>query len=175
MPRYNDDDRDRPSWSEIDKMRDKSSHSKGPRPLSLKGQEKSRLGRAALGRAFKDGTLASVMKSKGLEDDLGEDKPERFKLVNMIRDAASPDEAHKAVNGLLKKFDLPDDLEVLALVIDHPDSTVARRALKRISVLLEKERPKRKQALKNRLDMVALLYDDPELEELAEEVSRKIV
>ena len=84
-----------------------------------------------------------------------------------IRDAAGRDDVTAAVDTLLKDDELPEDMEILARVLEHRDPGMQLDAMERIDKLLDTTKPKRARAMIGQLKMIRDLGDDPEMAELA--------
>ncbi len=100
----------------------------------------------------------------------------RFKALSKIRDAGDRDEVTKQVDAYLQKFgnELPDDLEILARVIEHRNPTWQLDAMERIDKLLETETPKRTRAMLGQLKMIRDIGDELEMVQLAKKLIEKL-
>ncbi len=169
-----DDDDRTLSWREIDRLRDHPDELR-----ELREQRRSRGGRRrhgyqsykdALNRAFDSGALAGLIGER-----LGEDAPGpgaatgRAALVAKIRKAGTPGERHRALDELLAAGEgLPDDVELLAGLVEHPDEDVVRQVLLHIEELLPEQPLKRKAGFLMRLETISLTATDPDTVEVAE-------
>lgn len=174
-----DDERPRRSWREIDRNKDRSAHRKEERPEGggrRGGPRRERSYRAALDRLFDSGKIAELVEQKApsSEGDAG-GGDNRIKALARIRDAAGRDEVTREVDAYLKQWDrLPDDLEVLARLLEHRDPGLQLEAMERIDGLLERERPKRTRAMLGQLRMIRDVGDDPELVSLARRLIERL-
>jgi hypothetical protein len=167
--RVGDGDRPRKSWREIDKMRDRSRHVGGERPASPRDRERSKMSRAALDRAFRDGLVGKLIAEK----EAGAAPPDRSRrpeLVKKIRTAESRAEVNAAIDELLSFSDFPDDWDVLVRALDHDKPEVLTRALARLEALLQRERPARRASLLQRVIGLADGAEDGEVREAAARV-----
>lgn len=154
-----DDDRgERRSWKDIDRGRDGSGGSRrdGRRnEPELKGPGYSKY-KADLDRLFDlgmaQGHVGHVM-AKAQGDAPGEEGEVggRAALVRACRLAEDHASLVVAVDALLETGGLPDDLELMLRVCDHPDEAVATDALERIERLTQRNPLKRKAAFLQRL------------------------
>ena len=175
-----DDDRPRKSWREIDKARDGSSHRRDERPGGSSGRgakgRSQKSYRSALDRLFDSGKIGDLVQQK----DPTAKKPEpeggesRLKLHKKIKAATDRDDLTRTVDGYLKKFELPDDHDVLGRVLEHRDPGVQRDAMERIAALLETTQPKRARAMVGQLKMIRDFADDPEMESLATKIIERL-
>ena len=149
-----DDRRERRSWKDIDRGRDGSGGRRRDEP-ELKGPGYSKY-KADLDRLFNlgmaQGHVGHVMErakadAPGDEGEAGG----RAALVRACRLAEDHASLVIAVNALLETGGLPDDLELMLRVCDHPDEEVAADALQRIERLTQRSPLKRKAAFLQRL------------------------
>ncbi len=75
----------------------------------------------------------------------------RAELLRECRNTESSSELFSAVDELLKAGGLPDDVELLLRLCDHPNEDVATDALERIERLTQRKPLKRKAAFLQRL------------------------
>ena len=75
----------------------------------------------------------------------------RAELLRECRNTESSSELFSAVDELLKTGGLPDDVELLLRLCDHPNEDVATEALERIERLTQRKPLKRKAAFLQRL------------------------
>jgi hypothetical protein len=165
-------DRDKKSWKEIDRMRDGSGRRADRPPMGgqAKAARDQKSYRAALDRAFETGKIAdlvavkapAVAKAAGVTQDKN-----KLKLLAKIRDATGRDDVTTAVDVWLKDDELPDDMEILARVLEHRDPSQQLDAMNRIDALLDTTKPKRARAMIGQLKMIRDLGDDPEMADLA--------
>ncbi len=151
------DDRERRSWREIDRMRDGTGGGDKPK-REPKGRAtgysryKSELNRLFdMGKA--SGHVSHVMRkakdtAPGEEGDGGGGRAELVRRCRMAEDAG---ELVAAVDALLETGPLPDDVELLLRVVDHPKEAVKLDALERIERLIRRKPLKRKAAFVQRL------------------------
>ena len=181
MPgRYDDDDfreKERPSWREIDRRRDRSRHVRrddeyyGRKKVRTTGQAQYK---AALEAFFSGEKLPEKFRSAmkiDLKDATGS---ERQKLVQKIIDASTTQELEQLYSEFIKKWELPDDVDMLSSLLRHGDETVVKECLERLSKIVGKKIIKRRILLENRLKQIEALTEDPEIKELARKVLRLI-
>jgi hypothetical protein len=166
-----DDERQRKSWREIDKAKDRSTHRREEQPPSegrRGGARSQRSYRATLDRLFESGKIAKLVEQKAPGVEKTEEEGEnRIKLLAKIRSAAGREEVSREVDHFLQHYPLPDDLEILGKVLEHRDPELQRRAIEEILLLLDKEKPKRSRAMIGQLKLIRDTGEDKELESLA--------
>ena len=110
-PPKDDYDRDnRPSWSEIDKRKDKSSHRDNEPKSKMSPKEQAWVKTAALKEA------------SGLFDQ--KLSPTAKKLLDDIQKALGTEDFAKLINKYLNKYGLPGKWRHLLEFLDHPDPDV---------------------------------------------------
>jgi hypothetical protein len=110
-----DDRDDRPSWRDIDRKRDRSSHTEQHKPMGGGGG-----GQGTSSRYYK-AALEKAMKSK--LDAVFAD-PERDGLARSIRDATTGAERTESTAAYLDKYGVPDDFETLMAMAEVKDDGV---------------------------------------------------
>lgn len=175
MPRRDDDERPRKSWREIDKNRGKSSHTRTSSDRDRERFEKttaySRY-KANLEKVFSGGELSDAMRER--LDPTGEGKA-RDAALRKIRDAESPAAFAEAVDAFVSKFALPDDPFLLDRILDHPRPAPVLQALEQLVKLVEEGKlAKPPASLKQRLASLELTSDDPDVQEKAQALAKKL-
>ena len=105
----NNEERDRPSWREIDRLRDRSRHGRQePKPpASQKQQEKIRQ------EALKQAEALFAGKQQ---------RPEYKKALAKLEDQRATPQFLAAAENFLHDYGLPEDWRGLMLFLDYPDS-----------------------------------------------------
>jgi len=173
-----DDDRPRKSWREIDQNKDKSKHRQSERlPPGKKrsgpGSQKSY--RAALDRLFSSGKIADLVAQKEPDSRVqAADSDNRFRMLDRIKAAQDRDTINQELDTYLEKFELPDDLEIWAKVLEHRSPNRQRQAIEAIDRLLGQEQPKRRRAMIGQLKLIRDVGEDEELVQLASALIKKL-
>ncbi len=176
MPRRDDDGGDRPkrSWREIDKTRDKS----GRRTSSDRDRERFERTTAYsrykqnLEKVFSGGELSEAMRER--LDPTGEGKA-RDAALKKVREAEGSKAFAEAVDAFLEKNVLPDDPYLLDRILDHPKAGVVQLALDQLTALVEAGKlVKPPASLKQRLQSLELTSDDPDVQEKAQALAKKL-
>ena len=172
-------DREKKSWKDIDRMRDGGRRRDDRPPVSGQGKaaRDQKSYRAALDRAFETGKVADLVaiKAPAVAAAAGvvQDK-NTLKLLATIRDAVSRDDVTAAVDTLLKDHELPEDMEILARILEHRDPSLQLDAMERINSLLDTTKPKRSRAMIGQLKMIRDLGDEPEMVDLATKLLERL-
>jgi hypothetical protein len=158
MAEHDDDERERPSWREIDAARDRSSHVEGekhPRGGKAKAQaERER--KAALAQAEQ---LFAGKKAT----------PEHAKALASLDNYYGTPKFLPAARKYVREYGLPDDWGSLILMLDLPDKAVVGEALARLAKLYPEAGLTKQIGLKAKVETQAMTARDPEMRRLAEE------
>jgi hypothetical protein len=161
MGDYRDDDfRERPSWRDRDRKRDRSSHvgqgdfgtsSKWVRKEILKGAEK----------LFQGGGKKKV-------------DPEQEKARNEIHKTVGTKKFDAAVKKYLKQYDVPDDWSTLLLLIDFKDSSTAMAAIEGLKALYPNQGLEEQRGFRSKLNIISMTTKDEDLRFCAEQIAMEI-
>ena len=176
------DDKPKRSWREIDKKKDSSKHrTSDGKPLSRQKQARA----ASASKVYKS-KLDAFFEGEGkapahVKDKIDTMKPTskegkaRAGALKAIKEANTSSAADKAVAAYLKKWELPPDYEVLSQVLTCSDEDYVMDAMGCMEKLIAENRaPRRVQLLEQRLRTVKTLADDPDLQDKAGELIKKL-
>jgi hypothetical protein len=152
-----DDDRDRPSWREIDQRRDRPDRRrepKGPRPPK-KEAEMVRLLALKQAEALFQGKRGQPEYQKALKELEGAHGTKKFATV---------------AKKFVAEYGLPTEWGVLNLLLDHPEGAVVLEVLAAMSARWEGRSRVEKQGFGGRLRVLALTSRDLEVQRRAEEL-----
>jgi hypothetical protein len=159
MSERDDDDRERerPSWRELDKMRDRSRHTRPERrePSSPKAR--------ATSQAAKQTYL------KKLDAHLFGGKAPGRKAADQVREARGTRGFSAACDAYLAEHGFPDSPDLLLLFLDHENPEVLLKTIDGLAVHARQKTVDR-DALAKALRRVKTLTDDPDVEARAEEL-----
>jgi len=156
--RDDDDDREKLSWREIDKMRDHSRHVSGE-PKSFR--ERSLRSDWAKKQHLKEAEKFFLGK-KGTD--------EYKKAYAALHDKYGSPGFEEAAKKFIQEFGPPDDWGTLILILDAKDPAVAREALAPLKGLYEKRSPIEQKGLKGKLRILAITARDKNLREEVEKM-----
>ena len=169
--RDDDDDRPKRSWSEIDKLRDKSS-SRG-RSREDRAQERTERSpvygqyKAQVSKMMGGGELPEALREK--LDPTGELRA-RDELLKRIKKLSTEDRKAwaEAVEEFAERFELPEDLYLLGEWLDHPRDAIVEKTLGRLEQLTDQGilggKKKVPAAIAQRLRSLELTSDEPEVQ-----------
>lgn len=174
-----DDDRRDKSWREIDRQRDKSSHTRRDKNRSGGSDSRSESKyKQDLEKLFQSGgnvpdRFGEVMEELAPEE--GSEEAERQEAISELREADGFRQFAKAVNVFMQKgIRLPDDEDLLIRMLDHPDNEIVRKVLAHIVNLSERREIQRKAPILSRLSTVRTMTDDSEILELVDQIEDAI-
>lgn len=170
------DDRPRKSWREIDKAKDRSAHRKDEKPSAGEKQSTQRSQktyRSKLDQLFESGKVGELLEDKEFSD-VNSGGQSRIKMLRKITSAEDPKSITKAVDEYLASFELPDDVDVLAKILEHREPDRQKEAMQRLLGLIDEFHPRRMRAFIGRLKFIRDVGDDPEMTDLAVKLLEKV-
>ncbi len=153
-----DDDRERPSWRDLDRKKDRSKHVSQDRPLY---SPKSPKAQWAQKQYLKE--VENLFKGKKASK-------EHAVAHEAIHKFSGTKKFNAVVKKYLAEYDLPDDWSTLFLLLDYKDLKIVKRAIAAMKELSEEQPLNIKEGFKSKLRIIAMTTADSELSELAEEV-----
>jgi hypothetical protein len=154
-------DRERPSWREIDQARDRSRH---VRPEKSSGE-----------KALKDPWRKQQYLKKAWEGferlKKGEGHPKALKAIHQAFGTAK---FQAKVKEYLTSFGLPEDWSTLLFILDYKDPAWVTKALDALKSLAPSRSVIEKRGLKAKLNLMALTAPDESLQDLAREVAETL-
>lgn len=157
MTTEHDDYDDKPSWSEIDKRRDRSAHvSDDPaaaRPKSPKKEWAQKMYLKEIENLFK-GKKATKEHSMAIET---------------IHARAGTKKFNTEVKKYIKEYGMPDDWSTLFLLLDYKDIKIVKQAITQLKSLVNEQPLGIQEGFKSKLNIMAMTAADDELRDAAEE------
>lgn len=182
MPKRYDDDKPQKSWREIDRAKDGSAHRK-PTGGGMNPSKQARADSAS--KAYKS-KLDSFFDGDGIAPEHAKEKlskiqdtsdtgKARAKAIKNIKEAKTSTALNKAFAAFLKKWELPTDYEILSQALNCSDETYIEQSLDLLDAMFDDNRiPKQMQLLEQRLRKVKTLADDPDLQDKADALIKKL-
>jgi hypothetical protein len=155
-PRQDDDDRERPSWREIDQRRDRQqpgAPKKERRPK--KEAEKARLQALAQAEALFKGKRG---------------RPEYRAALRELEALHGSKKFGVFVNKFLQEYGMPEEWGALNRLLDYGESQVVAEALQAMAAQAGSRSRVEQQGFKGRLQVLALTSPFAEVRRLAEEI-----
>ncbi len=163
MGTYDDRD-DRPSWSEIDKLKDRSKHA---------GQEKREVKQKQTAR--EDWAKKQYMKEiEKLFSGEKEETEEQKKARKNILQRYGSSKFNSAVDQYVKKYGMPRDWSTLMLMLDHRNATIVTKALEVLRERAHEGSDAEQEGFKSKVKIIAMTADNDELQGLAEEIAEEL-
>jgi len=155
-PKKDDNDRERPSWREIDQRRDGSRHRGKAAPPVPKAQAES-IRQQALAQA------EALFKGKRV-------RPEYQTDLKKLEAGHGSKKFPALAKKFLEEYGLPEEWGALTRFLDYDDPTAVMEVLQAMAAQLEKRSRVEKQGFKGRLQVIALTDPHPEVRRRAEEI-----
>jgi hypothetical protein len=156
------DEKERPSWRDIDRKRDRSSH--------VSRDESSRQEKSLRSTWAKERYLKEV--DKLFQGKKG-DKAHKAAL-NAIHGHYGTSKFAAAVKEYLKKYGVPDDWSTLMLLLDYKDDKVLGQVIGTLKELAPERSPVEREGFKNKLEIISITGSSSEITSLAERVSQEL-
>jgi hypothetical protein len=155
-PKKDDEERERPSWREIDQRRDGSSHRvKAPPPVPKAQAESVR--KQALAQA------EALFKGK-------RSRPEYQTDLKKLEAAHGSKKFAPLAKKFLEEYGFPEEWGALTRLLDYDDPRAAVAVLQAMAGQVEKRTRVEKQGFKGRLQVLALTSPHADIRRAAEEI-----
>jgi len=163
MVRYHDEDeREKISWREVDRRRDRSPYA--PREMP---QDRERSHRSEwMKKHYRKEVDKLFMGKKGTK--------KHRKAIEDIDRYHGTNQFEETVKAYLEQYGLPDDWSTLSLLLDYSDAEKVLQALTAMKNLYEARTPMEKQGFKARVDILAMTARDRDLRDFAEEMLKTL-
>ena len=157
MPPWDDDERERPSWREIDQRRDRSGGRPRPKEprVPKKQAEKLRLHALAQAEALFKGKRA---------------RPEYQTALRKLEDKHGTRQFAAYAKKFLEEYGLPEEWGALTRLLDYPDPAVLQEVLRAMAVQAGARSRVEQQGFKGRLRVLALTSPYAEVRRCIEEI-----
>lgn len=156
-----DDDRERPSWREIDQRRDGSRHRAPARPPRGPKAQAERARQLALAQA------EALFKGKRA-------RPEYQKDLRQLEACHGTKKFPASARKFLDEYGLPEEWGALTRFLDYPEPEVIREALQAMAAQVAGRTRVEQQGFKGKLQVMSLTAADAELRRLAEDILTKL-
>lgn len=158
-PERNEDDRDRPSWREIDRRRDRSRHAT-PEPRR-RDRQAEKIKQQVLKQAE-----ALFAGKRG--------RPEYQAALRTLEQHHGTPKFQATAKKFLAEYGLPDDWSTLNLLLDYRDAEVVKEVLKGLQALVASRSRVEQQGFKGKLRTITLTADNREVKQTAEAILAEI-
>jgi hypothetical protein len=159
-----DDRGDRPSWSEIDKLKDRSKHA---------SQEKREVQHKQT--ASEDWAKKQYMKEieKLFSGEKEETEEQRKARKNIVQRYGSS-KFNSAVDQYVKKYGFPNDWSTLMLMLDHRNVNIVTKSLEVLRKKVHECSEAEREGFKSKVKIIAMIADNDELQGLAEVIVEEL-
>ena len=155
---------ERLSWSEIDKLKDRSKHSGREKPEYRKKPS-----------AKEEWAKKQYLKeAEKLFSGVKEETEEQKKARKDISKHYGTSKFNSAVKHYMKKYGFPSDWGTLMLMIDHKEQKIVIEALKSLKDIMTKSSDAEQQGFKSKVKILTMTAESDELQELAEEIIEEL-
>jgi hypothetical protein len=177
-----DDDKPKRSWSEIDKLRDKSSHRResggggggGGGGRKLENTQAYRSYKTQLNKLFDGGGLPEALKSKLEDKGVGLEAKRKKELAAGVIAATTPSAIRAALEAYRAEAGFPDEDEALGKLLELEDVPVLLETIATIDRLHGEGVLKRGASLKARLKTAQMTVDSPKVTEACRALLTKL-
>lgn len=152
-----DDYDEKPSWREIDKMRDGSKHVSAD-----KQEERPKSPKKEWAQKMYMKEIANLFKGKKASKEHGA-------AIEAIHERAGTKKFNTAVKKYLKEYGLPDDWSTLFLLLDYKEIKVVRQVIERLKQMSVEEPLSIQEGFKSKLKIISMTTEDDDLREVAED------
>jgi len=163
MARYeNEDERDKISWREIDRRKDRSPYAPREEP---RDRPRSRRSEWVMKKYRKEADKL-FMGKKGTK--------KHQKAHSDIDRLHGTDQFEAAVKAYVEQYGLPDDWSTLSLLLDYSDPETVAGAIQAMRPLCGTRTPMEQQGFKAKLDILAMTTRNSDLRDAAEETLKTL-
>jgi hypothetical protein len=155
-PRKDDDDRERPSWREIDQRRDGSRHRAPAKPRVPKKQ-------AEMVRKQALAQVEALFKGKHA-------RPEYQSDLKKLEASHGSKKFVTLAKKFLEDYGLPEEWGALTRMLDYPEDAVVVEVLRAMAGQVEKRSRMEKQGFKGRMQILALTSPHADIRRVSEEI-----
>ena len=157
MPPRDDDERERPSWREIDQRRDRAGGQRAPGQPKVPKKQAEKLRLQALAQA------EALFKGKRA-------RPEYQKDLRKLEERHGTKQFAAYAKKFLEEYGLPEEWGALTRLLDYPDAAVTQEVLQTMAAQVSARSRVEQQGFKGRLQVLALTSLYAEVRRCAEEI-----
>jgi len=157
MPPSKDDDRERPSWREIDARRDRAGGARPPRQPRVPKKQAEMLRKHALAQA------EALFKGKRA-------RPEYQAALRQLEAHHGDKKFPALAKKFLEEYGLPEEWGALLRLLDYPDPKVMTEVLRAMAGQVGSRSRVEQQGFKGKLQILALTCPHPQVRRCAEEI-----
>jgi hypothetical protein len=164
MVRYRDEEeREKISWREIDRRRDRSPHAPKERP-----EPSNRSSRRSewIMKQYRKEADRLFMGKKGTK--------KHQKALNDLERTHGTDQFGTTVKAYLDQYGLPEDWTTLSLLLDYSEVETVTHVLATMKTLYETRSPVEQRGFKAKLDIIAMTSSNSDVRDCVEEILKTL-
>ena len=159
---HGDGEREKLSWREIDRRKDRSPYAPKETP---RDQTRSRRSEWVMKKYRKEADKLFMGKKGTKKHQKAHSDLDRYH---------GTDQFETVVKAYLDQYGLPEDWSTLSLLLDYSDPQMVLQALTAMKDLYEARSPIEKQGFKAKVDILAMTASDSDLRDFAEEMLKTL-
>ena len=156
-----DDEKEKLSWSEIDKLKNRSRHVSREKPAYKQSKRSQWAKHQYLKEAEK------LFKGK-------KGKPEYKKARNELHNRHSTPKFNATAKNFIKEYGLPEDWDTLFLLLDYKEAAQVKEVIKKLNDLYPEKSLTEMQGFRAKLEIMAMTVRDKKLKETIRDVLDEI-
>lgn len=161
MSTYNDEEKEKLSWRDIDKRKDESKHVSRERPY----HKKSKLSRWALKQHLKEAEKL-FMGKKGTE--------EYKRALNEIHKRHGTPKFNPVVKSFVKEYGLPDTWDTLFLLLDYKEPDIVTEVMSKLKGHYRERSLNEMQGFRAKLEIIAMTNKKEVLRTTAQKILEEL-
>ena len=161
MINYDEDDREKLSWREIDKQKDKSKHASQEKPVFKKSKRSE-----WIQKQYRKEAEKLFMGKKGT--------PEYRKARNELYNRHGTPKFPAIAKKFIQEYGLPDDWDTLFLFLDHKDVGTVKEVILKLKSNYRERSLTAMQGFRAKLEIIAMTTADKGLREIIQEVIKEL-
>lgn len=161
MSTYDEEEKEKLSWREIDKLKDGSKHVSRQKPSSKKSKRSE-----WAQKQYRKEAERLFMGKKGSD--------EYKKGITEIHNRHGTPKFNAVVKKFIKKYGLPDDWDTLFLLLDYKEVDTVGEVLSKLKNDYREKSSRGMQGFRAKLEIMAMTTGDTELRESVQEVLKEL-
>jgi len=161
MMSYDEDDREKLSWREIDRQKDKSKHASQEKPVFKKTKRSE-----WIQKQYRKEAEKLFMGKKGT--------PEYRKARNELYNRHGTPKFPAIAKKFIQEYGLPDDWDTLFLFLDHKDADIVKEVILKLKSNYRERSLTAMQGFRAKLEIIAMTSADKGLREIIQGVIKEL-
>ena len=161
MTNYDEDEREKLSWREIDRQKDKSKHTSQEKPAYKKSKRSE-----WIQKQYRKEAEKLFMGKKGT--------PEYRKARNELYNRHGTQKFPAIAKKFIQEYGLPDDWDTLPLFLDYKDVGTVKEVILKLKSNYRERSLTEMQGFRAKLEIISMTTSDKGLRELIQEVIKEL-